>query len=168
LSQLKHDPMTRHIPVQMVTLDEDRQYALARGAFAFLTKPTTPEGLDSALSRIKDYTAPRRRRLLVIEDNAAERMGILALLAYDDVEISVAETGEEALTALHSGPYDCVVLDLRLPDMSGFEVIDRIRDDERLHDLPVGVFTGKELSRDEDAKLHSIGRTVVVKGVGAP
>src|SRR6185295_19030077 len=72
LSQLKQDPATRHIPVQIVTLDEDRQHGLARGAFAFVTKPTTTEGLEAALARIKEYAVPRPRRLLVVEDDAAE------------------------------------------------------------------------------------------------
>ena len=76
LNHLKQDPATRHIPVQMLTLDEDRQHGLARGAFAFVTKPTTPEGLESALARIKDYAAPRRKRLLVVEDNPAEQLSI--------------------------------------------------------------------------------------------
>ena len=74
LSQLKQDPATRHIPVQIVTLDEDRQHGLARGAFSFVTKPTTTEGLEAALTRIKDYTKPRRKRLLVVEDNPAEQL----------------------------------------------------------------------------------------------
>ena len=168
LSQLKHDPSTRHIPVQMVTLDEDRQHGLARGAFGFLTKPTTPEGLETALSRIKDYAASRRRRLLVVEDNAAERMSIYELLAHDDVEIETAESGERAISRLKDEPFDCVVLDLRLPDMSGFDVLEQIRADETLRDLPVVVFTGKELSPEEDAQLHTMARSVVVKGVESP
>jgi HAMP domain-containing protein/CheY-like chemotaxis protein/signal transduction histidine kinase len=168
LSQLKHDPATRHIPVQMVTLDEDRQHGLARGAFAFLTKPTSPEGLDAALARIKQYSSPQRRRLLIVEDNRAEQMSIQELLAHDDIEITVAESGEEAIAILRAQPCDCVVLDLRLPDMSGFEILETIRQEERLRDLPVVVFTGKELSPEEDAQLHTIARSVVVKGVESP
>jgi CheY-like chemotaxis protein/HAMP domain-containing protein/GAF domain-containing protein len=168
LSQLKHDPATRHIPVQMLTLDEDRQHGLTRGAFAFLTKPASSEGLDQALSRIKAYASPRRRRLLIVEDNPVEQMSIRELLAHDDIEIETAESGEEAIAALRRDPFDCVVLDLRLPDMSGFEILARLRGDERLRDLPVVVFTGKELSPDEDAQLHTMARSVVVKGVESP
>jgi CheY-like chemotaxis protein len=168
LSQLKHDPATRHIPVQIVTLDEDRQHGLARGAFSFVTKPTTPEGLEAALTRIKEFSAPRRKRLLVVEDNAAEQLSIHALLGHDDIDIETAASGREALAALREGAYDCVVLDLRLPDMSGFEVLDELREDESLRDLPVVVFTGKELTPDEDARLHTIARSVVVKGVESP
>jgi CheY-like chemotaxis protein/signal transduction histidine kinase len=168
LSHLKQDPATRHIPVQMLTLDEDRQHGLARGAFAFVTKPTTAEGLEAALARIKEYAMPRRKRLLVVEDNAAEQLSIKELLGYDDIDIDVVGTGEEALAALHAEPFDCVVLDLRLPDMSGFEVLERLRDDTSLGDVPVVVFTGKELSPDEDARLHTLARSVVVKGVESP
>ncbi|MEO8358587.1 MAG: HAMP domain-containing protein [Vicinamibacteria bacterium] len=168
LSQLKHDPATRHIPVQIVTLDEDRQHGLVRGAFAYVTKPTTPEGLDAALSRIKEYATPRKRRLLVVEDNAAEQLSIRALLGHDDIEIVTADSGERAIGLLRAEPFDCVVLDLRLPDMTGFEVIDRLSEDQSLRDLPIVVFTGKELSPDEDARLHAIARSVVVKGVESP
>jgi CheY-like chemotaxis protein/signal transduction histidine kinase/HAMP domain-containing protein len=168
LNHLKQDPATRHIPVQMLTLDEDRHHGLARGAFAFVTKPTTPEGLESALSRIKEYSTPRRKRLLVVEDNAAEQLSIKELLGYDDIDVTVVSTGEEALERVAEEPFDCMVLDLRLPDMSGFEVLERLRDTPTSNDLPVVVFTGRELSSEEDAHLHTLARSVVVKGVESP
>jgi CheY-like chemotaxis protein len=168
LNHLKQDPATRHIPVQMLTLDEDRQHGLARGAFAFVTKPTNPEDLETALSRIKEFATPRRKRLLIVEDNPAEQLSIRELLGHDDIDVTVAATGLEALELLQAEMFDCVVLDLRLPDMSGFEILERIRDAHNLNDLPVVVFTGKELSPDEDARLHSLARSVVVKGVESP
>src|SRR6202035_5188946 len=85
LNHLKQDPRTRHIPVQMLTLDEDRHHGLSRGAFSFVTKPTTTEDLDSALTRIRDYSQPRRKRLLVVEDNPAEQTTIRELLGYKDI-----------------------------------------------------------------------------------
>jgi CheY-like chemotaxis protein len=168
LSQLKQNPLTRHIPVQIITLDEDRQHGLARGAFSFVTKPATTEGLEDALARIKEYTTRRRKRLLVVEDNPDEQLSIAELLGHDDIEIATASTGGEALAALKSQPSDCVVLDLRLPDMSGFEVLEQIRSDTELSDVPVVVFTGRELSAEEDAKLHTMARSIVVKGVESP
>ena len=168
LSQLKQNPLTRHIPVQVITLDEDRQHALARGAFSFVTKPTTTEGVEAALARIKQYAQPRRKRLLVVEDNPAERMSITELLGHDDIEIATVETGSEALRTLREKSWDCVVLDLKLPDMSGFEVLERIREDTELAELPVVVFTGRELSAEEDATLHTMARSIVVKGVESP
>jgi CheY-like chemotaxis protein/signal transduction histidine kinase len=168
LSQLKQDPSTRHIPVQIVTLDEDRHHGLARGAFSFVQKPTTPEGLEDAFARIKGYANSRRKRLLLVEDDAAERNSVTELLGSDDIEIIPVDTGASALLQLRDIAIDCVVLDLKLPDMSGFEVLERIRDDASLCDIPVVVFTGRELSPDEDARLHTMARSVVVKGVESP
>jgi signal transduction histidine kinase/DNA-binding response OmpR family regulator len=143
LTQLKQDPATRHIPVQMLTQDEDRQHGLASGAFSFMRKPAKVEELAAAIQRIKEFAAPRKKRLLVIEDNEAEQTGIAALLDHDDIEIDTADSGEKALERLRSRHYDCAVLDLRLPDISGFEVLEKIRGEETLRDLPVVVFTGK-------------------------
>ncbi len=169
LSQLKQDTATRHIPVQIITMDEVDHRSMARGAFSFINKSsTTPDRLGRTLDRIIEYASPRRRRLLVVEDSAAEQLSITELLGHDDVDITFASTGREALDLLTKQPFDCVVLDLRLPDMTGFEVLESIRDFDRGHELPVVVFTGKELSPEEDARLHSLARSVVVKGVESP
>ncbi|MGB6484088.1 MAG: HAMP domain-containing protein [Candidatus Acidiferrales bacterium] len=168
LNHLKQDPSTRHIPVQMLTLDEDRQHGLTRGAFAFHTKPVTPEGVQAALDRIKTYSAPRQKRLLIVEDNPAEQLSVRELLGYEDVDVTVVSTGAEALHAVAEQSFDCAVLDLRLPDMSGFDVLESLRDTPALCELPVIVFTGKELSPEEDARLHTLARSVVVKGVESP
>jgi CheY-like chemotaxis protein len=168
LRQLKQDPATRHIPVQVLTMDEDRQHALARGAFSFVTKPTTREGLEQALSRLKQFVVPRRKRLLIVEDNATERMAIAELLSHDDIDTMTAGTGAEALEIMRTGPVDCVVLDLRLPDMVGQQFLGQIREDPALADVPVVVFTGRDLSADEDAALHTMARSIVVKGADSP
>jgi CheY-like chemotaxis protein len=165
---LKHNPLTRHIPVQIITLDEDRQHALARGAFSFVNKPTTIEGVSAALHQIMEYAKPRRKRLLIVEDNATEQMSIKELLDHSDIDIVTTDTGAGALSTLRENACDCVVLDLRLPDMSGFEVLDSIRSDDSLSNVPVVVFTGRELSVEEDAKLHTMARSIVVKGVESP
>jgi HAMP domain-containing protein/CheY-like chemotaxis protein/signal transduction histidine kinase len=168
LNHLKQDPSTRHIPVQMLTSDEDWHHGLSRGAFAFVTKPTTTEGLNAAITRIKAYATPRRKRLLVVEDEPAQQMSIEALLGYDDIDVSFADTGTKALKAVTDDTYDCLVLDLRLPDMSGFDVLERLRDTPALSELPVVVFTGKDLSPEEDMRLHSLARSVIVKDVESP
>jgi HAMP domain-containing protein/signal transduction histidine kinase/DNA-binding response OmpR family regulator len=168
LSQLKQNPLTRHIPVQIVTLDEERHHALARGAFSFVVKPASPKGISEALDKVKEFVRPRRRRLLVIEDNAAEQMSIGALLGCDDIEIVNASIGADALALMRETPFDCVVLDLRLPDMSGFEILEAMRADAALADVPVVVYTGRELSPEEDAQLHTMARRIVVKGVESP
>jgi len=133
-----------------------------------MTKPTTAEGLELAISKLTDYAKPRRKRLLVVEDNPLEQISITELLGHDDIDIETVETGKHAIERLHEEPADCVVLDLRLPDMSGFEVLETIRDDAGLSNVPVVVFTGRELSPEEDARLHTMARSVVVKGVESP
>jgi HAMP domain-containing protein/CheY-like chemotaxis protein len=168
LNHLKQDSRTRHIPVQMLTLDDDRRHGLSRGAFAFVTKPTSTEDLEAALTRIRDYSLPRRKRLLVIEDNPAEQLSIRELLWHDDIDIDTVDSGTAALEKLENSNYDCAVLDLRLPDMSGFELLDQLRDNPKLNELPVVVFTGRELSAEEDSRLHMLARSVVVKDVESP
>ncbi len=132
------------------------------------TSRRRPRGVSAALTQIKEYARPRRKRLLIVEDNEAEQMSIRELLHHDDIEIVAAETGASALSTLREQACDCVVLDLRPPDMSGFEVLDQIRNDEELANIPVVVFTGRELSAEEDAELHTMARSIVVKGVESP
>ncbi len=168
LNHLKQDPATRHIPVQMLTANEDWHHGLSHGAFAFVTKPTTREGLATAIDRIRDYARPRRKRLLVVEDEPAQQLSIRALLDYNDIDVDVVSTGLEALAAVGKEKYDCVVLDLRLPDMTGFELLEQLSDSDEGNELPVVVFTGKDLSPEEDARLHMLARSVIVKDVESP
>jgi HAMP domain-containing protein/CheY-like chemotaxis protein/signal transduction histidine kinase len=168
LNHLKQDPTTRHIPVQMLTMDEDWHHGLSHGAFAFVTKPTSSEGLSVAITRIREYSSPRRKRLLVVEDEPAQQLSIQALLGHDDIDVCVVATGADALKAVSNEQFDCVVLDLRLPDMSGFELLEQLGQSKPGGELPVVVFTGKDLSPEEDAKLHLLARSVIVKDVESP
>jgi CheY-like chemotaxis protein len=168
LNNLKLDPRTRHIPVQMLSVEEERQHGLSHGAFSYLVKPATTGELEAALDRLKAYVEPHQKRLLVIEDNERERASIVELLAHDDIEITAVATGAEALQALRTSRYDCCVVDLRLPDMSGFELLEKLRSEPDLTDLPVVVFTGKELSAEEEARLRTVAKSVVLKDVQSP
>jgi len=168
LNHLKQDPATRHIPVQILTVDEDWHHGLSHGAFAFVTKPTTTEGLSAAIARIREYSRPRRKRLLVVEDEPAQQLSIEALLGHDDIDVSVVSTGSDALAAVENEQFDCVVLDLRLPDMTGFELLEELAQSKSGSELPVVVFTGKDLSPEEDARLRMLARSVVVKDVESP
>jgi CheY-like chemotaxis protein len=168
LNNLKLDPATRHIPVQIISLDEERQHGLSHGAFSYMVKPATTEDLDLAFDRIKSFAAPRKKRLLVVEDNELERNSIVELLDHDDIEITTVGTGEEALEALLDKPFDCGVLDLRLPDMTGFELLDRIQGESNLRDVPIVVFTGKALSPEEETHLKSMAKSIVLKDVQSP
>ncbi|HYE86138.1 MAG TPA: response regulator, partial [Vicinamibacterales bacterium] len=168
LNNLKLDPATRHIPVQMLSIEEERQHGLSHGAFSYLVKPATTEDLEHAFDRIKTYITPHKRRLLVVEDNEIERHSIVELVSHEDIVVEAVSTGAEALEALAERRFDCCVVDLRLPDMSGFELLDRVQNDKTLHDLPIVVFTGKELSVDEETRLKSVAKSVVLKDVQSP
>ncbi len=168
LNHLKQDLKTRHIPVQMLTLDEDRHHGLSRGAFAFVTKPTSAGELEAALTRIQNYSMRRRKRLLVVEDNPAEQSAIHELLWHDDIDVKLVGSGGEALLLLEDEAFDCIVLDLRLPDMTGFQVLEELSRKTDLRDVPVIVFTGRDLTNEEDAQLHTLARSVVVKDVESP
>jgi HAMP domain-containing protein/CheY-like chemotaxis protein len=168
LNNLKLDPTTRHIPVQMLSIEEERQHGLSHGAFSYLVKPTTTEDLERAFDRIKTYVMPHKKRLLVVEDNDIQRRGVVDLLTHDDIEVTAVATGGDALRALDDSPFDCCVVDLRLPDMSGFELLDRIQGDPAIRDLPVVVFTGKDLSEAEEQRLRAAAKSVVLKDVQSP
>ncbi len=168
LNQLKQDPGTRHIPVQILTVEEERQYSLERGAFAFMNKPATTDGLAQALQRIKKFATPRVRELLVVEDDPAEQMSIAELLGSSDIRITAAGNGGEALELMRSQNFDCAVLDLRLPDISGFDLLAEIQRDTTLRDLPIVVFTGRDLSEQEQVELRQKAKSIVLKGVSSP
>jgi HAMP domain-containing protein/CheY-like chemotaxis protein/signal transduction histidine kinase len=168
LSNLKLDPTTRHIPVQMLSVEEERQHGLSHGAFSYLAKPATTGELETAMEKLRAFLVPHRKRLLVVEDNDRERASVLELLAHDDIEIEGVATGAEALGKLREGPFDCCVVDLRLPDMSGFELLEQLQADAALSDVPIVVFTGKELSADEEARLKTVAKSIVLKDVQSP
>jgi HAMP domain-containing protein/CheY-like chemotaxis protein len=168
LNNLKLDPTTRHIPVQMLSIEEERQHGLSHGAFSYLVKPGTTEELEDALDRLKTYVKPHKKRLLVVEDNDIERAGIVGLLSHDDIEVEAVGTGGEALQVLRQSPVECCVLDLKLPDMSGFELLEQMQGAPSLRDTPVVVFTGKQLNEDEELKLRAVAKSVVLKDVQSP
>jgi CheY-like chemotaxis protein/signal transduction histidine kinase/HAMP domain-containing protein len=168
LNQLKLDPSTRHIPVQIVTMEEERQHGLAHGAFSYVVKAPTTDGLETAFERLKEFTIPRTKRLLIVEDNDIERRSIAELLGHSDIELASAGTGQEALATMLDRSFDCVVLDLRLPDMSGFELLEKIHAEPALAQIPVVVFTGKELDASEQARLKRMAKSIVLKDVRSP
>jgi CheY-like chemotaxis protein len=168
LNHLKQDPGTRHIPVQIITIEEERQHGLEHGAFAYLRKPMTTESINAAFTRIQEFARPHTKQLLVVDDEESERNSIVELLAHKDVEITTAGTGAEAWGLMHDRAFDCVVLDLRLPDISGFELLEKIQTEPALCELPIVVFTGKELSVVEEQQLRKIAKSIIIKGVQSP
>jgi CheY-like chemotaxis protein len=168
LNNLKMHPKTRHIPVQIISLEEEQQHGLSHGAFSYMVKPVTTEGLESCFDRIRNFITPHLKRLLVVEDNELESRSITELLLHDDIEIVNVSTGTAALEALRNQPFDCCVLDLRLPDMSGFDLLDQVKADPALGNVPIVVFTGKDLSADEERRLKLVAKSIVMKDVQSP
>ncbi|MEP9352723.1 response regulator [Xanthobacter sp. KR7-65] len=166
IERLKADPATRHIPVHFVSaLDEGRR-GRDLGAVGFLTKPVSAEQLSEALALLTHYSADRRRRVLVVDDDAAARHAVRTLLAREQAEIVEAGSGEEALEVVEKTELDCIVLDLGLPGMSGFELIERLAAGDR--HVPVVVYSGRDLTTEERMKLRAHTDSIVVKGALSP
>ncbi len=168
LDRLKHDPQTRHIPVHIITVEEQRQRALQQGAFNHVQKPATHEDLGKAFDDIREFAERAIRRLLVVEDDDVQRMSVVELIGNGDVKTTAVATGAEALSELRKERFDCMVLDLRLPDMSGFELIEKLQTDLGRYDLPIIIYTGKELSRKEELHLKRVADAIIVKEASSP
>jgi HAMP domain-containing protein/CheY-like chemotaxis protein/signal transduction histidine kinase len=169
LDRLKHDKSTRHIPVHIISGDDESGRGLKLGAFATVQKPVTKEGLDDAFARIRGFVERPNKSLLVIEDNDAQRGAIVELIGGDgDVDITSAATGEEALQILSERRFDCMVLDLGLPDMSGFDFINRLKNELQVHDIPIVVYTGRELTKKEETELKRMAEAIIIKDVQSP
>ena len=168
LDRLKHDAETSHIPVHIITVEEERQRALKQGAFNHVQKPVTHEDLGRAFDDIRDFAERRVRKLLVVEDDDVQRMSVVELIGNGDVSTTAVATGQEALSALKEDRFDCMVLDLRLPDMTGFELIEKLQTDLGRYDLPIIIYTGKELTRKEELHLKKVADAIIVKEASSP
>ena len=168
LDRLKHDPTTRHIPVHILSVEEERQRGLQLGAIAYLQKPVTSEALSQTLADIKGFVERQVKNLLVVEDDETQRHSIVELIGNTDVRTTAVGTGEAALMALRSGHFDCVVLDLGLPDMTGFELLEQIKLDISLHTVPVIIYTARDLTKQEETELKRIAETIIIKDVRSP
>jgi len=168
LDQLKHDPAKRHIPVEIISVEDERQRGVGLGAIACLKKPVSKEALEAALNDLKEFAERPLKRLLVVEDDEAQRKSIADLIGDGDVEIVAVATGGEALTALRAGKVDCMVLDLSLPDMTGFDVLDKMKEEFGERAVPVVVYTGRELTPKEETELKRYTEAVVIKDAKSP
>ena len=168
LDRLKHDPETRHIPVHIISVVGQHHRAMAMGAFAFLEKPAGKEDLDRALSDIKNFIEKKPRHLLVVEDDEGQRKGIVELIGNNDVHTTAVGTAADALAELKSKHYDCIVLDLGLPDMSGFELIKRIKSEAQPPEPPIIVYTARELTEEEKARLRETAEAIILKEARSP
>ena len=169
LDRLKHDPATRHIPVHIISVEENWQRGLRLGAIDFLTKPATKDSLSDALTTLHEFVDRPVKRLLVVEDDEVARQSIVELIGAGDVETTtVAHRRGGARPSCSASAFDCMVLDLGLPDMTGFQLITRVKGEIGLRKLPTVVYTGKQLTRREDAELRRLAESVVIKDAGSP
>jgi CheY-like chemotaxis protein/signal transduction histidine kinase/HAMP domain-containing protein len=168
LDRLKHDPQTRHIPVHVISVEEQRQRALQQGAFNHFQKPVTHAQLGEAFDGIREFAERGIKRLLIVEDDDVQRMSVVELIGNGDVKTTAVATGEEALKVLKSERFDCMVLDLRLPDMSGFDLIEKLQTELGRYDLPIIIYTGKELTRKEELHLKRVADAIIVKEASSP
>jgi len=168
LDRLKRDPSTRHIPVHVMSSLRERERALRQGAISYLNKPVSKDDLQEEFTRIQKFLLGGKRSLLVVDDEEAQREAIVHLIGDADIHIVAVGTGEAALKELHEGHFDCMVLDLTLPDISGFDLLDIIGKDSSLRDLPIVINTAKELSRKEVTKLKRYAKTIVIKDARSP
>jgi CheY-like chemotaxis protein len=168
MQKLTDDPLIRHIPVHFITCMEEKQKALAMGAIGFVTKPTTSEQLDGVFGAIEHAVARTLGKLLIVEDDRAHAAALVALLEERDIAIAVAGSGAQAVELLASEPFDCIVLDLGLADMSGFDLLEHIRSLDESRRIPVIIHTGRELSTEETRKLQRYAESIIIKGAKSP
>jgi CheY-like chemotaxis protein/HAMP domain-containing protein/putative methionine-R-sulfoxide reductase with GAF domain len=168
LDHLKHHPQTRHIPVHIVSAGDGRQNALKLGAAAFLEKPISKDDLEQAFAEIQTFIDRGVRTLLIVEDDEDQRRAVVELIGGGDVDVTAVGTSEQALAALDERRFDCMVLDLKLPDMGGFDLLEKLKEDPRHSRTPVIVYTGKQLTRREETKLRRFSEAIVVKDASSP
>jgi len=168
LQQLKENPGTRHIPVHVVSSMENGGEALHLGAIGYALKPTSREQLEEVFLKLKEKSTQQLKRVLLVEDDERQRDSVVQLIADNDVEIAAVGSGEEALSLLRSQIFDCMIIDLKLPDMQGNELLQRMSHEELVSFPPVIVYTGRNLTRDEEAELSKYSRSIIIKGARSP
>ncbi|MEO7057267.1 MAG: response regulator [Caldimonas sp.] len=168
LDQLKRNPQTRHIPVHIASVADHSHEALERGAVGYALKPVKREQLVDALKLLESKFSQNLRHLLIVEDDAAQRASMCDLLGGESVEITAVETAGDALTALQATTFDCMVMDLNLPDLSGYQLLEKMSHQDGVSFPPVIVYTGSALDRDQEQALRRFSRSIIVKGAHSP
>ncbi len=163
IRQLKNDPELRHIPVQIISAYDKKKEGMTLGAFDYLPKPVSITDLQNAFGRIEEFTNKKVKKLLIVEDDEHQNKAISELLSAGDIKSVSAHTGEEAYELLTHDTFDCMIIDLGLPQMSGFDLMEKIRSDKNLNRIPIIVNTGRDLSKDDTLRLKKLADTVVIK-----
>ncbi len=165
LDRLKGNPDTRHIPIHIISINDEDQNAFKMGAVGFVSKPVSLEDLEQVFQKIERLSDQSIKTILLIEDDEKLRHSVKKLLGGDDIQVVEAGTGAAAINHLRNQSFDCLILDLTLPDMSGFELLDQLNKDQTLHRCPVIVYTGKTLTEEENLALMQYADSVIIKGV---
>ena len=183
LDRLKHDPAVRHIPVQLVSVTSDFHCALREGARGYIEKPSSAEVLDEMLRELQAFATSSTRSVLIVEDDENQLNSMIELIGDDHVKTAAARSAEEAitayldlslfeaaffLTAMRQTRFDCVVLDLGLPGMNGFEFVEYVRKDPKLKLVPIVVYTARDLTRDERSRLEKASEAIILKDATSP
>ncbi|WP_133993468.1 response regulator [Janthinobacterium sp. 75] len=168
LQQLKENPLTRHIPVHIVSGNDQIQEAMQLGAIGYATKPRTREQLKEVFRKLESKFTQKMKRILLVEDDERQRESVVHLISDDDVEITAVALGEQALELLKTQIFDCMIIDLKLPDIQGNELLERMEHEELCSFPPVIVYTGRNLSREEEADLMKYSRSIIIKGARSP
>lgn len=168
LQHLKETPSTRHIPVHVISVEDRAEAALQLGAIGYAVKPATREQLKEVFGRIEAKLSQKVKRVLLVEDDAVQRDAIIRLVAEPDTEIVAVEFGEKALEELRNSMFDCMIIDLTLPDMHGSQLLKRMAAEEIRAFPPVIVYTARNLTRDEEAELLRYSRSIIIKGARSP
>lgn len=169
LDQLKEDPTTRHIPVHVASVHDYMEKALQMGAIGYILKPAKRDALKAVFAKFESRLSQKMKRVLIVEDDELQRDSMVKLIANPDVEVTAVVSAGEALEALKQTVYDCIVIDLKLPDMSGEELLKKMTEQDDLSSFPpVIVYTGRSLSRDEEDQLRKYSRSIIIKGAKSP
>ncbi len=163
LKQLKNDPTLRHIPVQVISGYDRKREGLELGAFDFIRKPVTKNILLGAFDKIEEFVRKKLKKLLIVEDNETQNTAIRELVGNGDVKSFSAYSGKDAYEMLLNDSFDCIIVDLGLPDMSGFDLLEKIKENATINHIPIIVYTGRDLTKDEKNKLNKLASTVVLK-----
>jgi CheY-like chemotaxis protein/two-component sensor histidine kinase len=168
LDQLKRDPRTRHIPVHVVSISDYKREALELGAIGYALKPAKREELVGALRRMEAKFSQSLRRVLVVEDDPRQRESIRHLLSNGDVQITAVASAGDALASLKATTFDCMVVDFNLPDLSGYDLLEKMSQEEDVAFPPVIVYTGRALTREEEQRLRRYSRSIIIKDARSP
>ncbi|MCT4497948.1 response regulator [Pseudomonas sivasensis] len=168
LQRLKEHASTRHIPVHVISVEDRVEAAMHMGAIGYAVKPTTREELKDVFARLEAKLTQKVKRVLLVEDDDLQRDSIARLIGDDDIEITDVGYAQAALELLRTNVYDCMIIDLKLPDMLGNELLKRMATEDICSFPPVIVYTGRNLTRDEEAELRKYSRSIIIKGARSP